>query len=134
MFSVPEDVFSPRGCFVPKDVLFLRTFCREQGCGTGKFEDGSGSDILPDYDSIRVPAPVPFPGHIHVPVRIRICVRIHKRICIRILKHILIQFIYIYTYVRILKQMPSNLVTSSCFRHISFFSQKLFTYSMIFPQ
>jgi hypothetical protein len=36
----------------------------DQGCGTGKFEDSSGSDILSDYGSGPVPAPVP--GHIHV--------------------------------------------------------------------
>ncbi len=39
-----------------------------QGCGTGKFEDGSGSDILSDMVPVPAPAPVPAPvlGHTYI--------------------------------------------------------------------
>ncbi len=59
---------------------------KNQGCGTGKFEDGCGSDILSDYGSGSSPGS----GSIHI--HIRMCARIRKRIHMHILKHILIQY------------------------------------------
>jgi hypothetical protein len=80
----------------------------EQGCGTGKFEDGSGSNILSDYGSGSGSRPGSGSYmHIHILYMyeyrcIHICERIRKRICIHILKHTIIQYIGIhlhaYTY------------------------------------
>jgi hypothetical protein len=98
-------------------VLYLElvVYCT-QGCGIGKFEDGSGSDILSHYGfgSGPVSAPVPVPApvrviymhiHIHVRMRIRECaythIHIHMliRICACLCKRIHIHILNIlYTY------------------------------------
>jgi hypothetical protein len=69
-----------------------------QGCGTGKFEDGS--DILSEYGSGSGSY-----TYVHTHLRIHIHIRLHirKRIRIHILKHILIHYIYTYVQIPILR-------------------------------
>ncbi len=77
--------------------IFYRSF--NQGCRSGKFVEGSGSDILSEYGSGSGSSSVPGHVHIHLRIRIHICVHIRKRTRVHILKHILIQYIYIYAVV-----------------------------------